>query len=107
MISAIIQLTADLPYRSFMTIHLKPELEQLIQKDVERGPYQTADEFVEQAVKILHEQEEWLSANRAEISAKIDEGHASELRGDLIDADEVRMQMAEKKRAWRAGQQRT
>jgi hypothetical protein len=30
-----------------MTIHLKPELEALIQRDVERGPYQSVDEFVE------------------------------------------------------------
>lgn len=51
----------DLAYRIFMTIRLKPELEQLIQEDVERGPYQTADEYVEEAVKMLHEQEEWLS----------------------------------------------
>ena len=48
-----------------------------------------------------HEMEEWLSANRAEISAKIDEGHASEMRGELMDADQVLAWMAEKKRAWR------
>ena len=82
-----------------MTIHLKPELEQLIQKDVQRGPYQTVDEFVECAVQMLHEQEEWLSANRAEISAKIDEGYAAAQRGELIDGDQVREQMAQKKRA--------
>jgi hypothetical protein len=46
--------------RYAMTIHLKPELERLIQKDVERGPYETADEYVERAVQMLHEQEEWL-----------------------------------------------
>ena len=84
-----------------MTIHLKPELERLIQKDVERGPYQTADEFVERAVQMLHEQEEWMWANRAEIRAKIEEGYASAQRGDLIDADQVRAQMEEKKRLWR------
>jgi antitoxin ParD1/3/4 len=89
-----------------MTIHLKPELEQLIRQDVDRGPYTTADEFVEQAVKMLHEQEEWLSANRTEISAKIDEGHASSERGDLIDADQVRAQMMDKKRVWRSDQRR-
>jgi len=33
-----------------MTIRLKPELEALIQKDLERAPYRSADEFVEQAV---------------------------------------------------------
>lgn len=83
-----------------MTIHLKPELEQLIQRDVQRGPYRTVDEFVECAVQMLHEQEEWLSANRAEISAKIDEGYAAARRGELTDGDQVREQIAEKKRAW-------
>lgn len=38
-----------------MTIHLNPELEALIQKDVERGPYQSADEFVACAIQMLHE----------------------------------------------------
>ena len=83
-----------------MTIHLKPELERLIQKDVERGPYQTADEFVERAIQMLHEQEEWLSANRADIAAKIEEGYASAQRGEMIDDDEVRARMEAKKRAW-------
>ena len=85
-----------------MTIHLKPELEQLIRKDVERGPYTTVDEYLERAVQVLHEQEEWLSANRADISAKIEEGYASARRGELIDDHKVRAQMEEKKRAWRS-----
>ena len=89
-----------------MTIHLKPELEQLIQKDVQRGPYQTVDEFVECAIQMLHEQEEWLSAHRSEIGAKIDEGYAAAQRGQFIDADQVREQMAEKKRAWISGRNR-
>jgi Arc/MetJ-type ribon-helix-helix transcriptional regulator len=85
-----------------MTIHIKPELEQLIQKDVERGPYQTMDEFVERAVHMLHEQEEWLSTNKAEVSARIEEGYAAARRGELIDSDRVRTEMEEKKRAWQA-----
>ena len=89
-----------------MTIHLKPELERLIQQDVARGPYGNVDEFVERAVQMLHEQEEWLSAYRAEISAKIEEGYASAQRGELIDDDQVRAQMEEKKRIWRADPRR-
>ena len=89
-----------------MTIHLKPELEQLIRKDVERGPYQTMDEFVERALHMLHEQEEWLSANKAEISAKIEEGYAAAQRGELIDGDQVKTEMEVKKRAWHAEQRR-
>jgi len=60
-----------------MVIHLTPELERLIQRDVERGPYETVDEFIERAVQMLHNQEEWLSGNRNHIAAKIDEGYAA------------------------------
>lgn len=67
-----------------MTIHLKPELEALIQKDVERGSYQSADEFVEQAVQMLHDQEQWLADNHPDIAAKIEEGYASAERGDIL-----------------------
>jgi antitoxin ParD1/3/4 len=81
-----------------MTIHLKPELEQLIQQDIQRGPYQTVDEFVECAVQMLHEQEELLSANRAEIRSKIEQAYAAAERGEMIDGDQVREQMATRKR---------
>ena len=85
-----------------MTIRLKPELEALIQKDVERsGPYQSADEFVEQAVQMLHEQEQWLADNHADIAAKIEEGYASAERGELVDPGQVRTQVNDRKQAWR------
>ena len=72
-----------------MTVHLKPELEALIQKDLQRGTYQSADEFVERAVKMLHEQEEWLSEDRGEIAAKIEHGFAQAQRGELIDPEDA------------------
>ena len=89
-----------------MTIRLKPEPEALIQKDVERGPYQSADEFVEQAVQMLHEQEQWLADNHADIAAKIEEGYVSAERGDLLDPEQVRAQIDERKQAWRNENQR-
>ena len=36
-----------------MTVHLKPELEAMVQGDVDRGPYGSADEFVERAIQML------------------------------------------------------
>jgi len=89
-----------------MTIRLKPELEALIQKDVERGPYQSADEFVEQAVQLLHEQEQWLADNHADIAAKIEKGYASAERGELLDSDQVRAQIDKRKQAWQNEKQR-
>jgi putative addiction module CopG family antidote len=84
-----------------MTIHLKPELEALIQQDVKRGPYQSVDEFVQQAVQMLHEQEQWLAENRSEIACKIEAGYASAERGDMLDAEQVRARINEHKQAWR------
>jgi putative addiction module CopG family antidote len=89
-----------------MTIHVRPEIEALIQRDVQRGIYQSADEFVERAVQMLHEQEEWLAENPSEIAARIEEGYASAQRGELIDAAQVRADMETKKLVWLATQRR-
>jgi putative addiction module CopG family antidote len=83
-----------------MTIHLKPELEALIQADVERGSYESADEFVAQAVRLLHAEEQWLADNRADIAAKIERGFAQAERGELLDPVEVRVHLNERKQAW-------
>ena len=85
-----------------MNIRLKPELEKLVEQDVQRGPYQNAAEFVERAVVLLHEQEAWLAENAAEINAKVSEGYAAAKRGDLVDAEQVRRSMDQEKRAWLA-----
>jgi Arc/MetJ-type ribon-helix-helix transcriptional regulator len=81
-----------------MEIRLRPELEALIREDVERGPYQTVDEFVERAVALLHEQESWLAEHRSEIEGQIAEGYAAAQRGELIEPDEVRSRLNQLKR---------
>lgn len=78
-----------------MEIRLRPELEELIKQDVQRGSYESVDQFVEQAVSMLHEQEAWLAANRAGIEAQIAEGYASARRGELFGPEEVRAKLAE------------
>ena len=47
------------------------------------------DEFVEHAIQMLPEQEDWLARNRAEIAEQIEHGFAQAERGELIDGDEV------------------
>ncbi len=89
-----------------MKIHLRPELEKLIEGDVQRGPYQTVDEFVEHAVCLLHEQEAWLSKHSTEIGKKISEGYAAAQRGELVDSDQVRRSQDQKKRTWLADKRR-
>src|SRR5262249_11679021 len=89
-----------------MDIRLRPELEALIKQDVERGPYRSVDEFVEHAVSLLHEQENWLAEHGSEIRAKIEKGYASAQRGDSLDSDQVRSTLEERKRAWLAHNRR-
>lgn len=81
-----------------MEIRLRPELEAVIRQDVQRGPYQTVDEYIEHAVSMLHEQEAWLAAHRTDIESKIDEGYAAAQRGELLDPEEVRASLSEVKR---------
>ena len=85
-----------------MNIRLRPEIEKLIEEDVQRGPYQSVDEFVEHAVSLLHEQEAWLATHRTEIAAKIEEGFAAAQRGELFDPEQVRLRLEDRKRAWLA-----
>jgi antitoxin ParD1/3/4 len=82
-----------------MKINLRPELEELIRQDVQRGPYQSVDEFVEHAVSMLHEQEAWLAEHSAEIREKIQQGYDAAQRGELID-DQARSTLEARKRAW-------
>jgi putative addiction module CopG family antidote len=82
-----------------MEIRLRPELEALIRQDVQRGPYQTVNEFVEHAVAMLHEQETWLAEHRNQIATQIDEGYAAAQRGELVEPDQVRSRLNELKRS--------
>jgi putative addiction module CopG family antidote len=83
-----------------MTIHLKPELEALIQKDVERGHYQSVDEFVERAVHMLHEEESLLANDRQAIYEKIERAFGQLESGKGLTAEESRARLQEKKVAW-------
>lgn len=85
-----------------MKIRLRPELEEMIKQDVQRGPYQSVDEFVERAISLLHEQEAWLAEHGSEIRAKIEQGYAAAQRGELIDSEQVRAALDERKRSWLA-----
>jgi Arc/MetJ-type ribon-helix-helix transcriptional regulator len=76
------------------------------QTGLQRGPYRSVDEFVELAVSLLHEQEAWLAENRAEIADKIDAGYAAAQRGELVDLEQVRSSLEERKRTWLAGKPR-
>ena len=76
-----------------MTIHLKPEVEKLIEEHVKSGSYQSADEYVERAVRALHEEEEWLALSKAELNARIAAGLAQLDRSEGISQEDAREQL--------------
>ena len=83
-----------------MTINLKPELQQLIQKEIERGAYQSVEEFVERAVQMLHDEEELLWENKDAIHREIGRGLDELDRGEGIPGDVSRARLQEKKAGW-------
>lgn len=83
-----------------MEIRLKPEFEAMIQEDLKRGVYASAEELIEQAISQLHEREDWLAEHRDEISRKIEDGWQSAKQGRLMDAAEVKSAIEEHKKAW-------
>ncbi len=89
-----------------MTIHLKPETEALIQEDLQRGPYRTVEEFVEQAVRMLHEEESLWASEKQEIHEKIERAVGQFERGEYLTLEETRAKIQEYKAAWIAENRR-
>lgn len=75
------------PVSIAMSISLKPEQEQFIQEKLKTGKYQTVDQVIIEAFRLLEERdkdyEQWVQETRA----KIDEGMASLERGEVIDGE--------------------
>jgi Arc/MetJ-type ribon-helix-helix transcriptional regulator len=86
-----------------MPITLQPEHERLIAQALRSGAYRGPDEVIERALQLLHDRDEWL----AHSGTKINEGYAAAARGELIDPDQVRAQMEERKRAWQSQKSKT
>jgi Arc/MetJ-type ribon-helix-helix transcriptional regulator len=72
-----------------MTIQLKPEQERRIAEALRSGAYSNTDDVIDRALEVLHEQDEWLTANRQSIEVKIRSGIAELERGEGIPEDEL------------------
>ncbi len=70
-----------------MSISLKPEQEQFIREKLQTGKYQTVDEVITEAFRLLEERDQHYQEWLEETSVKIDEGIASLDRGEGIDGE--------------------
>jgi Arc/MetJ-type ribon-helix-helix transcriptional regulator len=89
-----------------MTIHLKPEFEALIQKDLARGAYRSVEEFVERAVQLLHDEEAFLHESKDAVHEQIGIGLAQLDQGLGMSGEVSRTRLVGKKAAWLEQQQR-
>ena len=72
-----------------MNVHLTPELEQLVQSKVKSGRYNSANEVVSEALRLLDHRDELFTLHKEEIREQIEEGWQAAKRGELVDGDEV------------------
>ncbi len=72
-----------------MDVHLTPELEQMIQRNVTSGRYNSPTEVVGEALRLLEQRDELLTLRKDEIRQQIEEGWQSAKRGELVDGEEV------------------
>ena len=72
-----------------MTLQLSPEQETRVAEALRSGVYQSPDDVIDRALQVLHEQDQWLAANRQSINARIQKGIAELERGEGIPEDEL------------------
>lgn len=72
-----------------MAIQLNVEQENRVSEALRSGAYSSADDVIDRALEVLHEQDEWLLANRQAIDAHIQKGLEELDRGEGIPADDL------------------
>ena len=81
-------------------ITLRPENEKMIAEAMQTGAYQSPDEVIERALRMLHLEEEWLGGHKTEITGKIERAFEQFERGEFFSAEESRADMEKRKAAW-------
>lgn len=89
-----------------MTIKVRPEDEQLIQKRLKSGAFATPEEVIHWALESLQADEDWQHKNRAAIQDKIERAFGQFERGEGLTPEESLAQLEAKKVSRRAQQRR-
>jgi Arc/MetJ-type ribon-helix-helix transcriptional regulator len=77
-----------------MTITLRPDQEALVRELVESGACENAEEAVGAALEMLRDQNDWLSAHRETIEARIRQGIAELDHGEGIAEEDLDAHLA-------------
>jgi antitoxin ParD1/3/4 len=79
-----------------MNVSLSPELEQLIEKKVKSGMYNSASEVIRAGLRLLKEQDELKQIRLRELKREVQKGLDEIKRGEIVDADEVFQELRER-----------
>lgn len=87
-----------------MNISLTPELEQLIQTQLESGKYTSAEEVILAGIKLLEERERVYKGRFEELKKEVTIGIEELERGESFDGREVIEQLRQKNQARKQAQ---
>jgi antitoxin ParD1/3/4 len=68
---------------------LPEEVKELVRAQIEAGRFQSVDEVVCEALRLLQEREDLFASHRDELRAQVAEGIAAEERGELRDGEQA------------------
>ena len=83
-----------------MEIRLSPELQAVVERDMATGRFRSVEDYIAEAVELLHDREQWRGETLEEFNAKLAESIAEAERGELADEIQARQEMREMKAEW-------
>ena len=87
-----------------MTITLKPQMEAFIQKRLESGVFEDAEDVVFQALESQDAEAAWMALHQREVGEKIDRAIAQADSGECMTPEQSRAWIEAQKALWRSGQ---
>ena len=90
-----------------MTVEIKPEDEELIQKRLRSGVFNSIEEVIHDALATQNDNEDSLQENKGVINEKIARGIAQLDRCEGVQGDVARARLQVRKAAWLAEHQRS
>jgi predicted transcriptional regulator len=81
-----------------MVVELKPDQQAMLERAARSG--MSTEDLLDQAFAVIREQyqnEEWMLGEREGLAARIAEGFAQAERGELMDAEEARQLLAQRR----------
>jgi len=82
-----------------MAITLDPATEQRIQRELERGHYNSPAEVIAQALDLLEAEQEWLQIGKSALNQRLEQSMAQIDRGEGIPGDQLLHVLAERRQA--------